>query len=87
MYLGHYYGKGRPVDYPEDDVSHYGTPLTMDEYRAALDDYADDPAWNEGPGVLALMNKQRRAWANPNASPLTDDTCFQGWVKVARLGD
>jgi hypothetical protein len=82
VYLGHHYGKGRPLDYPEDEVSRYGTPLTMEEYREALDDYADDPAWNEGEHVLALMNAQRVAWADPNLTPLADDTCWRGWEKV-----
>lgn len=82
VYLGHFYGKGRPLDYPRDDVSQLGTQLTMDEYRAALDDYGDDRAWNEGPAALALLNEQRRDWANPQASPITDDTCFRGWEKV-----
>ncbi len=83
VYLGHFYGKGRPRDYPYDEVSRWGVPLTMEEYRAALDDYADDPAWNEGPGVLELMNVQRRVWANPLANALDDDTCFNGWMRVA----
>jgi hypothetical protein len=82
VYLGHHYGKGRPLDYPADDVSRYGTPLTMEEYREALDDFADDPAWNEGEGVLALMNQQRVEWADPDRTPLDDDVCWRGWEKV-----
>lgn len=82
VYLGHFYGKGRPLDYPTDPVSWFGQQLSMDEYRAALDDYADDPAWNEGPGVLAMMNEQRRLWADQDNSPLRDDTCWRGWEKV-----
>jgi len=83
VYLGHSYGKGRPLDYPYDDVSQNGTPLTMEEYREALDDYADDPAWNEGEHVLAKMNAQRRAWAWPGKTAADDDTCFSGWHMVA----
>jgi hypothetical protein len=82
VYLGHHYGKGRPLDYPEDGVSRYGTPLTMEEYREALDDFADDPAWNEGEAVVALMNQQRAEWADPNLTPLDDDVCWRGWEKV-----
>lgn len=82
VFLCHNYGKGRPLDYPEDDVSRNGTPLTMEEYRAALDDYADDPAWNEGEHVLGLMNEQRAAWADPGLTPLEDDTCWRGWEKT-----
>jgi len=82
IFLSHNYGKGRPVDYPEDDVSRFGTPLTMEEYRAALDVYADDPAWNEGPVVLEMMNAQRRAWADPNLTALDDDVCWHGWQRT-----
>jgi hypothetical protein len=81
-YLGHHYGKGRPGNFPRDDVSRLGTQLTMAEYREALDDYADEANWNEGSYALSLMNAQRRDWADPNASPLTDDTCWRGWEKV-----
>jgi len=82
IFLSHNYGKGRPVDYPEDDASRFGVPLTMDEYRAALDVYADDPAWNEGEHVLGLMNAQRKAWADPNLTALDDDVCWHGWRKT-----
>ena len=82
VYLGHHYGKGRPITYPQDDVSRYGTPLAMDQYQAALDDFADDPAWMEGEHVLGLMNQQRAAWADPDKTPLEDDTCWRGWEKV-----
>jgi len=82
VYLAHCYGKGRPIDYPTDDVTRHGTPLTMEGYRAALDDYADDPAWNEGEHVLGLMNQQRAEWADPNKTPIDDDTCWRGWEKV-----
>ena len=84
VYCGHFYGKGRPLEYPYDDVSRWGTQLSMEEYRAALDDYADDPMWNEGPAVLEKMNVQRRVWANPQADAFADDTCFNGWMKVQR---
>jgi hypothetical protein len=82
VYLGHHYGKGRPVNYPYDDVTRHGTPLTMEEYRAQLDDFADDPDWNEGEAVLALMNEQRAEWADPLLTALDDDTCWRGWEKV-----
>jgi hypothetical protein len=82
VYLGHFYAKGRPLRFPYDDVSQNGTQLTMEEYRAALDDYADDPAWNEGEYTLARMNVQRRAWACPGKTAIDDDTCFNGWQKV-----
>lgn len=83
VYLGHHYGKGRPLDYPEDDVTKYGIPLTMNEYLEQLDDFVDDPAWNEGEAALELMNQQRVEWADPNLTPLEDDTCWRGWEKIA----
>jgi hypothetical protein len=87
VYLGHHYGKGRPLAYPQDDVSKWGMPLTMEGYREALDDYADDLAWNEGEAVLAMMNVQRAEWADPDLSPLDDDTCWRGWEKVQWYAD
>ncbi len=82
VYLVHAYGKNRPLDYPEDGVTRYGVPLTWEQYLADLDDYADNMNWNEGPQVLEQMNAQRKSWANPNASVLTDDTCWWAWKKV-----
>lgn len=80
VYLGHFYGKGRPVDYPYDDVSQRGTPLTEEEYREALDDYADDPAWRDIP--LGTINEARRRLAKPGLTAIQDDTCWRGWEKV-----
>jgi len=82
VYLGHHYGKGRPVDYPYDPVSQEGVPLTWEEYLELLDDYRDHPDWNEGPAVLEQMNSQRKAWAKKGLTPIDDDTCFLGWEKV-----
>jgi len=85
VYLGHHYGKGRPLSYPYDEVTQTGQPIRQAEYEAALDDYADDPAWNEtlvNPNILLMMNEQRRLWARPGLTALEDDTCFNGWQKV-----
>lgn len=82
LYGYHGYGKGRPYNYPEDDVSRNGTPLTWDEYVAALDYYGDDPAWNEGPVVLEMMNAQREAWKDPDKTAVDDPTCWRGWQLV-----
>ena len=87
VYLPHNYGKGRPLDYPFDAVSRFGTPLSIEEYHRDLDDYWNDIVWNEGGYVLGLMNQQRREWANPNASPLEDDTCWLGWMKTMWYAD
>lgn len=76
----HNYGKGRPLDYPYDNVSRFGTPLTEAEYRAALDDYADDPAWRDVP--LDSINKARREQADPHRTVLDDDVCWRAWEKI-----
>ena len=82
FYAAHNYGKGRPVDYPYDAVTRYGAQLTEEEYREALDDYADDRQWYEEP--LDLMNKRRRELVQPGLTAIADDTCWRGWEKVAR---
>jgi len=86
VYLGHHYGKGRPLNYPYDDVNQNGTPITRAEYEAALDDYAGDPNWNEAlvnPNILFMINEQRRLWARPGLTAGEDDTCFNGWQRIA----
>lgn len=82
VYTGHQYGLGRPEDFPYDDVSKYGTPLTMEQYREELDDFADDPSWNEGEYVLSLMNAQRAALANVNQTAADHCSCFRGWERI-----
>jgi len=90
VYLTHNYGKGRPLDYPRDDVSRFGTRITYNEYVAALDDYGNDPQWNEclkeGGYVwlefIDMMNEQRAAWADPDRTAVEDDTCFRGYEKT-----
>ena len=76
----HAYGKGRPLDYPRDEVSLYGVELTQDVRDDALDDYADDPAWTDPP--LDEVNAQRKAWAGEGKTILDDDTCWRAWEKV-----
>lgn len=80
-YTTHTYGKGRPVNYPYDEVTQKGVPLTDAEYRAALDDFADDPAWYDLP--LEMINDARRRLAHPGLTAIEDDTCWLGWEKVA----
>lgn len=84
VYLCHNYGKGRPVDYPSDDVSMNGTPLTLDEYCQQLDDYCTDPQWNWIDTPLELMNAQRWEWKDPNLNPVLDPVCWRGWEQVAQ---
>jgi hypothetical protein len=83
VYLGHFYGKGRPVDYPRDAATRLGQPTTLPEWEAALDDYAADPAWDGGQAAVDRANAQRAAWADPDCE---DDACWRGWEKVLRWG-
>lgn len=80
VYLGHHYGKGRPWDYPRDDVSRFGVSLTEDEYCQLLDIFCGDPSWQDLP--LDLINAQRLAWANPDLTAVQDDVCWHGWKRV-----
>lgn len=81
-YSGHHYAKGRPIDYPYDGVSRFGTPITWQEYLDALGVFADHPHWNEGYAFLDKMNQQRAEWANPNKTIWDDDVCWRGWEKI-----
>lgn len=56
-------------------------PLTEAEYRAALDDFADDPAWRDLP--LETINEARARLARPGVTAIDDDTCWRGWEKIA----
>ena len=76
----HAYGKGRPVNYPYDDVSRYGLPLTEEQFAADLDDYAGDPRWQEP--SLDMINAQRQLWADPEVTIEQDDTCWLTWMKI-----
>lgn len=80
VYLGHFYGKGRPVNYPYDPVSQHGVPLTEEEYSEALDDFANDPAWRDP--SLIVINDARRRLASPGKTAIDDDVCWRGWEKV-----
>jgi len=78
VFTAHLYGKARPLDYPEDDVSLNGTPATYEEYRAAMDDFAD--IW--GVPNIDDVNRQRAEWADPNKTFLDDSTCFGAWRNI-----
>ena len=80
-YGGHYYALNRPLDYPYDDAQRFGVQLSEAEYRAALDDFADDPNWNQDP-TLATLNEARARLQDPDLTALDDDTCWRGWEKV-----
>lgn len=76
----HLYCKDRPLDFPEDDVSRYGTPLTEAEHRAALDDFYH--LWGNDP-TLETINAQRASWPpNPDITWHDDHTCFGAWRNI-----
>ena len=76
----HPYGKGRPLNYPYDDVSQEATVLTVPELDAALDDFAGQEAWVDP--ALWEMNRQRRQWVHPGKTILDDATCWWSWKRV-----
>lgn len=80
FFSAHLYGKNRPVNYPEDDVSRYGTPLTETGYRVALDDFWDVPGFRDF--TLGQINEQRKLLANRYKTFLDDTTCFGAWRNV-----
>lgn len=75
----HLYCKDRPLNYPEDDVSRYGTQLTEVEHRAGLDDFYD--LWKNDPS-LGTINQQRKALASPSKTWRDDHTCFGAWRNI-----
>ena len=87
FYAGHHYGKGRPEDYPYDDVTQtgyemYDKAIEFNEliYDAYLDDYANNPFWREEP--VWMINEKRFALKNPSLTGATDPTCFKGWEQI-----
>ena len=80
VFTAHLYGKARPPDYPEDDVSRYGTPLIPEGFRAELNDVADLPPWNQL--NLERINAARKRLADPNKTWRDDTTCFGAWRNI-----
>jgi hypothetical protein len=79
-YAGHHYGKGRPVNYPYDDVTQHGYPITEAEITVMLDDFAGDPQWREE--TAEQINELRANWADPGKTATEDDVCFLGYERV-----
>lgn len=80
VYAAHNYGKNRPRDYPYDSVTQAGTPLTEQEYRAALDDFWNVPDFRDCP--LEVINVRRMELKQPGLTAIQDDTCWRGWEKT-----
>jgi hypothetical protein len=79
-FSGHFYGKARPYDYPEDDVSRHGTLLTEEQHRLLLDDFYDHPSFNDI--SLDRINVYRTNLADPNKTFLDDAVCAGAWRNV-----
>jgi len=80
-YATHNYSKGRPLHYPYVPEVLTGLPLmTERQLSKDLDDFANNIDWR-APGI-EMMNIQRRAWANPEASAIQDPTCFNEWIQI-----
>ncbi|MCB0153639.1 MAG: hypothetical protein KDF65_02495, partial [Anaerolineae bacterium] len=68
----HNYCLGRPLDYPNDPITMHGQPLTAKEWE----EQGGMWAWEMG---YEAVNEHRRRLANPNASIMTDSTCFRAF--------
>lgn len=68
----HNYCLGRPLDYPNDDVTLNGTPITEQEWW----DYGGKYSWEMG---YDEVNRHRKEMANPNANIMEDSTCFRAF--------
>jgi hypothetical protein len=71
----HNYCLARPLEYPNDPVNIYGEPLTEEEWLAAGGMRAWEMSWE-------AVNQARREFANPDASILTDATCFRAFEQL-----
>jgi hypothetical protein len=76
----HNYTLCHPVDYPNDSVNMYGTPLTVAERERTGGDYAWDSE------SLSVINARRMHDKNgPEASIEKDDSCFRACELFRRL--
>jgi hypothetical protein len=71
----HNYWLARPLEYPNDPVNMVGEPLTQEEWLAAGGMWAWEMGWE-------AVNQARKKFANPNASILTDATCFRAFEQL-----
>jgi hypothetical protein len=71
FYVGHHYGKGRDLNYPYDAATQEGRPLTVEAYRAMLDDFWLHRDWME------VWVQKRDANGNPmwneDGTPVCDE--------------
>jgi hypothetical protein len=68
----HNYCLGRPLEYPNDSVNTQGAPITEAEWETAGGLWAWEMGWDE-------VNRHRLEGADPDASIMTDSTCFRAF--------
>jgi len=71
----HNYALARPLEYPSDPVNLEGVPITQEEWEEAGGMWAWEMNKDE-------VNKARQEFKNPDASILTDSTCFRAFEQV-----
>jgi len=71
----HNYALARPLEYPNDPVNLEGTPITQEEWEEAGGMWA----WEMG---VNAVNEARQKFKNPDATILTDATCFRSFEQV-----
>lgn len=75
----HNYCLARPLDYPNDDVNQRGKQLTEEGWHnTATDKKIDGPGWAWEMG-FERVNEARRKYMNPDASIMTDSTCYRAY--------
>jgi len=85
----HNYGKGRPINYPNDRVRMFGEPLTEEEYY----NQGQPDFWTKQDVVefvwhgmsLEEVNRLRAKQKNPNITIMEDITCFRAFEYWNRL--
>ncbi len=71
----HNYCLGRPLEYPNDAINTQGIPITEEEWQEAGGLWA----WEMGRDEV---NEARQEFKQPDASILTDATCFRAFEQV-----
>ena len=74
----HNYCLGRPLSYPNDEVNLHGKPLEEGEWEEA----GGMVAWEMGPEAV---NEARMRDKNPDASIMTDSTCFRAFEHLNQI--
>jgi len=74
----HNYCLGRPLEYPNDPANLQGVPITEEEWAAAGGQWAWEIPWGD-------VNTARQRMANPEASIMTDATCFRAFEYLNAL--